>query len=89
MFDITSGGTMANQILRERLNKELDALGMPSLEVERSRALSKLIKLPTFKAQVILSGVVVANDYSLDKIANELEVSKEWLLGKSNEKQAH
>lgn len=76
---------MSNKKLSERLNNELDALGVPGLMMERVQVCSKLFKLPRFKTEAVLNGMVL-DSLAIQKIANELEVSTDWLLGLKNEK---
>ncbi|ASQ45236.1 hypothetical protein [Legionella clemsonensis] len=71
----------------EHLNKELDAIGMPSRSEDRIEAFAKLIKIPKFKAEAFLNGVVLPDQKHLTMIAEELEVSADWLIGKSEQKQ--
>jgi len=73
---------MANKIFAERLNQELDNIGLPQHELERVEAFARMIKLPRFKAESILHGEMIPNNEELALIAEELEVSIEWLLGK-------
>lgn len=73
---------MSNKKLTERLHNELDALGVPTLITERVQVCSKLFGLPKFKIEALLHGGVVLDADSMQKIAEELEVSSEWLLGK-------
>jgi hypothetical protein len=73
---------MANKIFAERLNQELDNLGLPHLESERIEAFARMSKFPRFKAESILHGEMIPNLEELTMIAKELEVSVEWLLGK-------
>lgn len=80
---------MSNKKLTERLNKELDALGVPDLMHERVQACSKLFEMPKFKIEALLYGVVAVDANAIGKIADELEVSKEWLLGYTNTKTRH
>lgn len=73
---------MPNKVFAERLNQELDNIGLPQHEPERIEAFAKLIKAPRFKAESILHGQMVPNHEILEAIALELEVSVDWLLGK-------
>ncbi|KTD31095.1 MULTISPECIES: hypothetical protein [Legionella] len=76
---------MSNKQLSERLNRELDAIGVPGLIGERIQVCSKLFRLPKFKAEALLNGVAV-DPKSMEKVADELEVSVDWLLGNKKEK---
>ncbi|MFY7698159.1 MAG: hypothetical protein ACOVQX_05040 [Legionella sp.] len=78
---------MSNKQFSERLNKELDEIGVPQRSDERIVVFSKLIKLPKFKAEAILTGNVVLEPQLLSLLANELEVSEDWLVGKSDKRQ--
>ncbi|CEK11435.1 hypothetical protein [Legionella hackeliae] len=71
----------------ERLNKELDTIGVPPRSEERIEAFAKLVKIPKFKAEAFLNGVVIPDQKLLNSIAEELEVNAEWLIGKSDQKQ--
>lgn len=79
---------MSNKKLTERLNNELDVLGVPSLMTERIQVCSKLFNLPKFKAEALLNGIVTVDSSYLKKIADELDVSMDWLFG-SKEKTTH
>ncbi|MCW8408140.1 hypothetical protein OQJ13_04045 [Legionella sp. PATHC035] len=72
---------MSNKKLTERLNYELDELGVPELMTERVQACSKMFQLPKFKIEALLHGVVAFDDNTKQRIADELEVSTDWLFG--------
>ena len=73
---------MTNKLFADRLNKELDAIGVPQRSEERIDAFSKLVKVPKFKAEAFLNGITVPDAELLTRIAEELEVSSDWLIGK-------
>ncbi len=77
---------MLNKIFSERLNKELDNIGAPEVIPERIGVLSKLLKMPKFKAEAMLNGIINADDPALTDLASELEVKVDWLLGKDDSK---
>lgn len=77
---------MLNKRFSERLNKELDSIGVPEATAERIEVLSKLIKVPKFKAEALLNGITNPDDALLKTLAQELEVNEDWLLGKSESK---
>lgn len=77
---------MLNKRFSERLNKELDSIGVPESTVERIDVLSKLLKVPKFKAESLLNGNTSPNEAIVNTIAQELEVNVDWLLGKSDSK---
>ncbi|KTC68800.1 hypothetical protein Lbir_2333 [Legionella birminghamensis] len=79
---------MSNRGLSERLNKELDAIGVPDLMSDRIQAFAKMLKLPRFKAEAVLNGMMV-DAGTMQTIASELEVSVDWLLGKKKNKNTH
>ncbi|CEK09244.1 hypothetical protein [Legionella hackeliae] len=76
---------MPNRRLSERLNKELDVIGVPSLLSERVKACTKIFNLPSVKTEAVLNGIEV-DPNAMQTIAQELEVSVDWLLGRKNEK---
>ncbi|QRN03118.1 hypothetical protein GH742_04140 [Legionella sp. MW5194] len=78
---------MPNKQFAERLNRELDAIGVPLRSDERIEVFSKLIKIPKFKAEAMLNGITVPDDALLKLLAEELEVNPDWLIGKSEQKQ--
>lgn len=80
---------MSNKKLTERLNNELDELGVPVLMAERVEVCSKLFQVPKFKIEALLHGVVVLDPDSMQKIANELEVSWDWLMGNAQGETTH
>lgn len=81
-MQIFFGIKMTNKVFSERLNRELDNIGLPQLEQERIEAFARLIKTPKFKAESILHGELIPNPELLQQIASELEVSVDWLMGK-------
>ena len=78
---------MSNRQFSERLNKELDDIGVPECFEERVAVFSKLIKVPRFKAEALLNGSMVLDPLLLDMIANELEISVDWLSGKNEKRE--
>ena len=78
---------MSNKQFSERLNKELDEIGVPERNDERIAVFAKLIKIPRFKAEAILNGNASPDAPLLEILAGELEVNADWLLGKSNKRQ--
>ncbi|WP_133128911.1 hypothetical protein [Legionella nagasakiensis] len=78
---------MSNKQFSERLNKELDDIGVPQENHERVEVFAKLIKIPRFKAEAILNGNINLEAPLLNLLAEELEVSADWLLGRSDKKQ--
>lgn len=77
---------MSNKQFAERLGKELDSLGIPERLEDRIDAFSKLLKIPKFKAEAFLAGIIMPEPKVLTLLATELEVNPEWLVGKSLEK---
>lgn len=77
---------MLNRKFSERLNKELDSIGVPEATSERIEALSKIIKVPKFKAEALLTGLTSPDASLLKTLAEELEVNEDWLLGKKDAK---
>lgn len=77
---------MLNKRFAERLNKELDNIGAPEATAERIEVLSKLIKVPKFKAEALLNGNTSPDEALLTTLAQELEVNADWLVGKSDSK---
>lgn len=75
---------MSNRRFSERLNKELDNIGVPERNDERVEVFAKLIKVPRFKAEAILNGTTIIDAPLLDLLAEELEVNADWLIGKSD-----
>lgn len=77
---------MLNKRFSERLNKELDSIGVPETTAERIEVLSKLLKVPKFKAETLLNGITSSDDALITALALELEVNADWLIGKSDSK---
>ncbi|MFT4058670.1 MAG: hypothetical protein QM652_03880 [Legionella sp.] len=73
---------MASKRFSERLNRELDNIGVPESNHERIEILSKLIKIPKFKAEALLNGATHPDEKLLNQLAQEFEVSTDWLVGK-------
>ena len=78
---------MGNKRFSERLNKELDDIGVPERSDERIEVFAKLLKVPKFKAQALLDGATTPEAPLLTILTEELEVSADWLLGKSDKRQ--
>jgi hypothetical protein len=75
-----------NKQFAERVNRELDEIGVPPRNDERVEIFAKLLKLPRFKAEALLSGNLPLDDKILNLLAREFEVSAEWLAGRSNDR---
>ena len=73
---------MPHKLFSERLNKELDAIDMPSREEERVESFAKMIKIPKFKAAAMLNGLTAPDEELLQRLAEELEVNPDWLMGR-------
>lgn len=71
----------------ERLNQELDEIGVPQRNHERIEILAKLIKLPKFKAEELLKGRITPDDSTLNLLAEEFEVKPAWLIGQSEDRE--
>ena len=80
---------MANRVFSQRLNQELDNMGLPERNQDRIEAFAKLIKAPRFKAESILHGEQMPNSETLQLIATELEVSIDWLIGQGKDDDIH
>ncbi len=78
---------MPNKRFSERLNNELDTIGVPEASSERVDVFAKLLKVPKFKAEALLNGLITPDENLLTIIAEELEVNEDWLLGKSENKE--
>lgn len=76
-----------NKVFSERLNTELDSIGVPTRFDERVDVFAKLVKIPRFKAEAILNGRTNPEANLLEQLAEEFEVSADWLIGKSNERE--
>ncbi|MBP6918155.1 MAG: hypothetical protein KBB94_04510 [Legionellaceae bacterium] len=77
---------MSNRLFSERLNAELDEIGMPQRVDERIETFAKFIDLPKFKAQAVLNGTTIPDEQVLALLARQLEVNVLWLLGKADSK---
>lgn len=72
---------MSNKRFAERLNKALDEIGVPERRDERIEVFAKLLKIPRFKADALLSGALPLDSTIISLLTTELEVSKQWLMG--------
>ena len=72
---------MSNKLFAERLNKALDDIGVPARSDERAEVLSKLIKVPRFKAGALLNGTMLLDAHLFEVLTQELEVTENWLKG--------
>ncbi|KTC66563.1 hypothetical protein Lade_1221 [Legionella adelaidensis] len=75
-----------NRQLADRVNKELDEMGVPSRSEERIEIFAKLIKIPRFKAESLLNGSLPLDEKLVQLLAEEFEVNPEWLTGKSDKR---
>lgn len=75
--------TMSAKIFSERLNHELDNIGLPERESERVDAFAKLFHIPKYKAEGYLQGLILPDQTLMQIIADELEVDPHWLAGKA------
>ena len=74
---------MSHRQFSERLNKELDNMGVPHLSNERVEIFAKLVKVRPYKAQQLLNGITLPDPQLLSTLAQELDVNSDWLLGRS------
>jgi hypothetical protein len=77
---------MPHKIFAERLNQALDSIEAPENTSERIHALSLLIKVPKFKAAALLNGEIIPDEMLLHKMAEEFDISGDWLLGNNKTK---
>ena len=80
---------MSNKKLVERLNNQLDELGVPAVVTERVQICSKLFEVPKFKIEALLHGIVALDSTAMQRIADELEVSMNWLFANGDDETAH
>lgn len=78
---------MSHKRFAERLNHELDVIGLPETNNERVEAFAKMLKLQRFKAEALLNGMALPQEPLLSQLADELEVTVDWLLGSDNKNQ--
>ena len=74
---------MGKSIFIERLHHTLDNIEMSFDSQERAAEFARLFDIPLTTSRAILSGTMAPGDELLDLIAQELEVKKDWLLGKT------
>jgi hypothetical protein len=72
---------MNPKVFAERLHHELDQIDFPTRLDERVEAFAKLMDIPRFKSESLLSGLTYPEPGLLTKIAEELEVSEGKLMG--------
>lgn len=77
---------MSYKLFRERLEEGLNIIGLPKSYEERVRAFSKVFGLSRHTSSSILNGIIIPDNQTLQIIAEELDVTTDWLLGKSNTK---
>lgn len=71
---------MKSKVFAQRLHQQLDEIGVPTAEMERIKAVSKMFKLHEAKVEQILLGHI-PDEKILLLLANEFEVSTQWLKG--------
>ncbi len=72
---------MINRLFSERLNHELDEMGVPQDQEERVAAFARLMNIHRFTAANLLKGETAIEPITIQLVANELEVDVGWLLG--------
>ncbi len=73
---------MANtRVFVDRLNSQLESLGLPTEPVDRIAAFAKIFRISKRESTLILSGRLIPSGELLDRIAEELEVTPKWLTG--------
>lgn len=77
---------MLHRVFSERLNHELNEIGMPERLNERVETFAKVFKTARCKAEDILNGKALPDDALLKRLTQELEVSEHWLLGDERRK---
>ena len=77
---------MSIKPFKDKLEKELNILGSPTQIEERKKAFAKVFRLSKHTASSILNGLVFPDRKTLEKLASEMDVSVEWLLGESESK---
>jgi transcriptional regulator with XRE-family HTH domain len=77
---------MPNRQFADRLNKELDSIGLSEQHNERIADFAKLLKIRKFTAESFLNGNVMPEAAVLESLADVLEVNGQWLIGKSDER---
>jgi hypothetical protein len=65
----------------DRLNKTLDELDMPTNSKDRASTLAKMLDIPKQQAWTLIDGQAMPNNTLLERIATELEVDSNWLMG--------
>lgn len=78
-------GVHMQKLFSQRLNEELDNIGVPHPIEKRIDILAKLIKIPKLKAEAFLQGTSLPDTATLNLIAEELEVTVDWLMGKDED----
>lgn len=73
---------MIKSIFIERLHRLLDSIDMSFDSQERANEFARLFKIPVSTSRAILAGIMPPSDALLDQITKELEVTRDWLLGK-------
>lgn len=73
---------MGKSVFIERLHRTLDNIEMSFDSQERAAEFAKLFKIPVSTSRAILSGTMPPSDELFDLVASELEINKNWLLGK-------
>ena len=77
---------MNNKIFSQRLNRELALLGFPDEMHQKINAVSKVFHVSKHLANAMLFGNTIPSDAHLQRIAEILEVSPQWLTGSENRK---
>ena len=79
---------MNSKTFSQRINRELSSMGLPDDITDKVKAVAKLFSINRHQAYAMLFGQSIPPTEDLTKIADVLEVSPEWLCGKSDKKKA-
>lgn len=72
------------KLFAQRLHSALDEIDFPHRIDERIDAFAKLMDLPKFKAESLLTGAAGPDPQLLQRLAEELEVEQAWLQGEES-----
>lgn len=68
------------KLFADKLNQSLNELGLPVNSRERALIFSRMLHIPKQQAWALLEGHVFPDDDLLEKIAIELDISRDWLF---------
>ena len=77
------------KVFSQRFNRELTSMGLPEDLTEKTKAIAKVFSVTRHMANAMIFGHLIPPEEQLNKIAEILDVSPEWLNGTTDKRKAY